>query len=661
MEHVDDSGRQMSQVYASHGKEISLWCDSCGTLLLGTSCSRCGSEGRRFEINSPGEIRPCFSESKEILSRIFRETFGTSEPIDGKAVFFNKVPGEDRTEEIIAHGDVLGILRFDMQLNRLVIEIRQPGADLFAEKATKNIVYFTGMSGHLKGKNIPGSKVTEVIGDFEADESLILIKTGGKVGPGIAHVSSSQIMDSDRAIKIRDLNSIPERPLSPDSGMKEFIRANSGHIKNLAAIAISEIQMSVRGEAPVTVSFSGGKDSLVASSLTEKALKRKPILMFIDTGLEYPETIEYVREFAEAGGYDLRVAEAGNAFWENVGIFGPPAKDFRWCCKVCKLGPITELIEEQFPGGTVTVEGNRALESFSRSRTPLISKNPFVPNQTNVNPLRGWRSADVWAYILSEGLRYNPLYDRDFERVGCYLCASCLSSEWRNTERIHPDLYEEWEGFLRGYAKDRGLPPEYVDMGFWRWKALPPKMILLADRLNLHLAPSSASSLSMKMLKGASVCEAGGYSAEAVVNLPRNRDFSFMADALRTVGDVKYSSEFEIAVVKTPKGTSKVFGGGQVSVTAQSMRSTEQLFEKTVKAMVRAMMCTSCGICVKSCNRKAIKISGGMRVHPERCNACGACERSCMVIHYYNHLIGEEPDDKNRSEGGRRRSNKDYK
>lgn len=626
----------------ANGKEICHWCDGCGTLLLDSSCSRCGSTGREFEINSPGDIRPCFGESKDVILGLFKQAFGTSGPLDGKAIFLNKVPGEDRTDEIVAHGAVLGIVRFDMRLNRLVLELRQPGADFFAEEATDNVVTFAGLSGHLKGKNIPGHNINKVMGSFKEGDTLI-VRKGIKVGPGIALVSSDDMECADKAVKIRDLNPDPERSRSPNSDNSVFIEANSEHMGRLTSIAVAEIRESVKGsKLSVTVSFSGGKDSLVACSLTEKALKKKPVLLFINTGIEFPETVEYVKKFASEGGYDLRTAEAGNAFRDNVGSFGPPAKDFRWCCKVCKLGPITELIENDFPEGTLTVEGNRALESFSRSQTPLISKNPFVPNQTNINPIRSWRSAEVWCYIWSEGLEYNPLYARDFERIGCYLCASCLSSEWRNTGRIYPDLYEEWEDYLRNYAEERGLPPEYVDMGFWRWKSLPPKMVLLADTLDVHLKPGSTSGISMKVLKGASVCEAGGYSAEAVVSLPRNRDFSYVADALLTLGAVKYSPEFEIAVLKTQKGTAKVFGGGQISVTAATQKNAEYLFERTVKAVVRAMMCTSCGICVKSCHKNAITIAGGMRVNPARCTSCGSCESSCMVVHYYDRLVGKE-------------------
>ena len=343
-------------------------------------------------------------------------------------------------------------------------------------------------------------------------------------------------------------------------------------------------------------------------------------------------------------GNKLYVASGGNGFWDNVDAFGPPAKDFRWCCKVCKLGPITDMIDRTFPKGTVTVEGNRWLESYARSGIGFVTRNPFVPNQINLNPIRSWTAAEVWLYILSHGLYYNPLYDRDFERIGCYLCPSCLSSEWRNTGRIHPELYSRWEDHLHSYARSRGLPAEYVDSGFWRWKVLPPKMVQLAEEMRLDLRPKAASGPTMRMLKGASSCAAGGYSMEAVVTIPRARDFSYVADALRTVGDVKYDGEYEIALLRLPIGRARLFGGGQVSVNAPDEGNVRRIFERAVKALIRAQMCTGCGICEKGCPRKAIRIDGGMRVDPQRCNSCGKCERSCMVVHYYDKLMDEASD-----------------
>ncbi|MBO4502438.1 MAG: phosphoadenosine phosphosulfate reductase family protein [Candidatus Methanomethylophilus sp.] len=622
----------------ANGKEVRRWCDRCGTLLLGNKCSRCGSEGREFEINSPGDIRPCMGESIGILEDLFIESFGTAQPVKGKSVFFNKIPGEDRTDEIVAHGNVIGVLRFDIAADRLKVELRQAGAELFDSVATKNIVRIFGVSGHLKGKGVAGENVSEVIGEFGVEEPLILRK-GQKVGPGVSMAPSGELKSAEKAVRVRDLNTPSGFPVSPDADRDTFVECNEDHLKSLEKTSVNEIKAYIQGrKQPVTVSFSGGKDSLAAYGITARAVK-DPELLFTNTGLEFPETLEYVESFAKRNKLILHIAEAGTAFKDNVDTFGPPAKDFRWCCKVCKLGPISELISKTYPNGTITSEGNRSLESYSRADTGLVTRNPFVPNQINLNPVRDWCAAEIWGYIWMRGLDYNPLYERDFERIGCYLCASCLASEWRNTSRIHPDMYRDWEEYLHRYAERNGLPPEYIDMGFWRWKVLPPKMRQLAEGLDLRMEPKKGSGLSLKMMKGASVCVAGGYSMEAIVTIPRNRDFEYVEDALRTVGEVKYSPEFEIALAKMKTGKAKLFGGGQVSVTAEDARSAEKTFEKAVKALLRAELCTQCGICAKACPRKAIRIKGGMKVDPEKCISCGKCESSCMVVHYYDKIM----------------------
>ncbi len=630
---------------AAHGKEYLRWCDACGTLLLGDSCSACGSEGREFRVNSPGDIRPCMGDSIGIVLSLFREAFGTDSPLRGKALFLNKIPGEDRADEIIAHGSVVAVMRYDLRAHRLMLDLKQPGAELFAQAATRNIVAFAGMSGHLKGKVVPGANITSVEGDFSKGDPLIL-KKGGKVGPGTALEDSRSIREAERAVRIRDLNAPSGMPVSPDADLRTFVESNRGHVKRIQRVAVREIRRFLeegnKRDLPVTVSFSGGKDSLAAYGLAAEAAKDVELIN-IDTGLEFPETLEYVSRFARSRGLRVHQARGGTGFKDNVDAFGPPAKDFRWCCKACKLGPVTDIIDADFPKGTVTVEGNRRLESFARSQIGFVTKNPFVPNQINLNPIRAWSAAEVWAYILMHGLDYNPLYDRDFERIGCYLCPACLESEWANTGRIHPELHSEWDAYLKGYAESRGLPGEYATMGFWRWKALPPKMIQIAEEMELDLKPKAQAGPSLKLTKGASPCAAGGYSIEAIVTVPRQRDFSYVEDALRTVGDTKYSEDYEIALLRLPIGRARLFGGGQVSVNSPDERNARTIFERSVKALIRAMMCTECGICAKGCPRRAIRMDGGMRVDPGRCTSCGRCERSCMVVHYYDKLMPEGP------------------
>ena len=621
-----------------HSKIICRWCDTCGTLILGKECSQCNSKGTEFEINSPGDIRPCMGSDTDLIRSLFKKHFGTSGPLNNRLIFLNKIAGDDRTDEIIANGQVIGVLRFDIVSASYALDLRQGGAEQFSGIATKNVIKFEGMSGHLKGKSIPGEKITDILGEFSENDPLI-VKKGNKVGPGVALGKNSDLKSMEKAVRIKDLMTPLDIPCSSGrTDYETFVKTNKSHLRTIESNASSDIKSFIKDKnQPITVSFSGGKDSLAALGVAMNAVKN-PILMFINTGLEFPETSEYVNKVSKKMNLALYVADAGDAFRRNVDTFGPPAKDFRWCCKVCKLGPITDLISEEFPKGTITVEGNRALESFARSNIGFVGKNPFVPNQTALNPIRKWSAAEVWGYIWMKGLEYNPLYEKGFERIGCHLCASCLASEWNETKTIHPEIHGEWENYLKDYAESKGLPKEYAEMGFWRWKVLPPKMVKLAEGLDLRISSSTAAA-SMKMLKGASPCAAGGFSMEAVVTLPRNRDFSAIEDSLRTIGEVRYSEDFETALMKTQKGTAKVFGGGQVSITAKNPENAEYLFERTVKALLRSQMCTECGICVKTCPRNAIKVSKGFHTDKEKCISCGKCEKSCMVMHYFDKMV----------------------
>lgn len=400
--------------------------------MLSEKCYICGSKGREFVINNPGDIRPCMGDSVDMILSLFKNAFGTSSPINGKAIFFNKIAGEDRADEVIVNGSILAVVRFDIVHNKMVLEIKQPGAEMFNNIATKNIVVLGKISGHIKRKTISGENIISTIGSFSAGETLI-IRKGTKIGTGIAIENSTDIHKSKRAIKVYDINfpSYINTPVSAD--MQTFVNANSNHIIHISKLAIKEIKNFLASKdgkrLPITVSFSGGKDSLVAYWIATETTNDLD-LIYINTGLEFPETIEYVKKFSDIHNNKLHIVNAGNTFWDNINIFGPPAKDFRWCCKLCKLGPIADMISNVFPKGTITIEGNRRLESYTRSKIGFITRNPFVPNQINLNPIRSWCAAEVWGCIFLNNLQYNELYNKDFERIGCYLCPSCLSSEW---------------------------------------------------------------------------------------------------------------------------------------------------------------------------------------------------------------------------------------
>ena len=82
--------------------------------------------------------------------------------------------------------------------------------------------------------------------------------------------------------------------------MEKFIQANKSRYDAIVTEATAFIKESAK-DYDVTsmfVSFSGGKDSTVVSSLVTKAMGNPSIIhLFGNTTLEYPDTIEYVERF----------------------------------------------------------------------------------------------------------------------------------------------------------------------------------------------------------------------------------------------------------------------------------------------------------------------------------------------------------------------------
>ena len=621
-----------------HGKVGFQWCDGCGTVILGDKCDVCSSRGRRFEVSKPGDLRPAMGRAVDVLASLFQRYFGTSHFLKNRLVFLNKVAGEDRTDEVVFQGCVIATLRYDLRARDFALDLKLDGAKLLAPLASKGVVVMERDTGHLKGKNFPGSAFNEVKGPFRTGDPLIVM-AGSLICSGVAKADSEDFETSERAVGIRDVGKGTMAVAKRKASWTGFVNANETHIRTLESRGVSDIRSYAgNNPLPLTLSFSGGKDSLACYGLLSRA-SQKFSMIFIDTGLEFPETVRYVKDFVHDERRKLLVADAGSAFWDNVDDFGPPAKDFRWCCKVCKLAPLTDLIEKQFPEGTITVEGNRALESFSRSTIGFVERNPFVPNQTILNPIRGWRAVDVWAYIWFRGLNYNPLYDEDYERIGCYLCPSCLESEWRTTSMIHPDLHGRWDGYLQQWAERSGTDERFIVHGFWRWKVFPPKMRRMAEEIGVAMPHMRSDTLDLKWVRGVSPCLAGGHSAEGVLLVPHNRDFSKVVEALRTVGKVKHSKEYEIALVKTKDSTLKVFGGGQIVATGPTPEKASEIFEAGAKALLRAQLCTQCGICLRRCPTKAIRLDGGMIIDEGKCTSCGRCAEACVVAHYYDKLV----------------------
>jgi phosphoadenosine phosphosulfate reductase len=619
-----------------------FWCDSCNVPLIVDVCGTCGATGRQVRLSPPGDVRFCSPYERSILRSLFDKSYGC-DPIGERLTLLNKIPGDDKADEVIVDGLTIAVVYYDLKDADYKLDLRLYGAKLLLTMSKmKTVTVDVPRTMHLSGKGIKGSQVLDASPDIKKDD-IILIKVNETFnGLGVARADAADIKDpAVNTVKIRKIGGGTIALHEKLSTIEYAVAANRPAMISMEKDAINLIKGVVsqgkNKELPVTVSFSGGKDSLVVLELTKKAVKDFEAF-FIDTGLEFPETRKFVEETASKNNIPIKVQKAQKAFDENFPAFGPPAKDFRWCCKVCKLGPVTEQLT-QYKSGVITIDGKRRYESFQRGGISTTEKNPFVPGQMSVFPIKDWRAIEVWLYIHMEKLPYNPLYDKGFERIGCWLCPAALQAEYVRMRELHPDRYGEWQEKLHQWAAGSGLSRDYVDLGFWRWKAHPNKMLNIAQEKGISLRASMKSGMALDIIRGVSPCTAGGYSIEGVLRLPARATPEKTLEMLKTIGSPTYSDDLDVTLIRSPKGTAKLFAGGQVYASANDKSEAGKLFEETVKQVLRASLCAKCKICIKSCQRKAIRLDGYIKVDANRCDRCGKCTRGCVIGRYYDRLI----------------------
>jgi sulfate adenylyltransferase subunit 2 len=210
--------------------------------------------------------------------------------------------------------------------------------------------------------------------------------------------------------------------------------------------------------------FSGGKDSIVMTWLAQKAFHPAPIpfpLLHIDTGQNFPETIEYRDRFAANLGVDIQVRYVQDSIDRGrVTEEQGPGASRNALQTVTLLDALRELrVDAAMGGARRDEEKARAKERFFSHRDEFGQWNPrnqrpelwsIYNGRKNprehfrVFPLSNWTELDIWQYVAREAIEMPSLYfahDRDvLERDGVLLAhgpfVPAESGETPRTRRV---------------------------------------------------------------------------------------------------------------------------------------------------------------------------------------------------------------------------------
>ncbi|MBP2132509.1 phosphoadenosine phosphosulfate reductase [Methanomicrobium sp. W14] len=450
------------------GKLVLNWCDKCHTPVLGKKCF-CGEETRSVSITPPGDIRPAFKADIDHINDLYLKQFGEKLVPEGHIVILNKIPDVDRMEEVIMGGAVVCAYRYIPSEKRWELLPRVHAAK-YSKPKYKYIVADDGAVEPIKkGSSLLAPGLVDIEESVKADDEVfILSKSGECIAVGRSRVSAKEAKEMDRGPVAKTRKTKPDVCVPGEASWEKAVGANTNILNNAESEAVNFVK-SVVSKNPglqCNVSYSGGKDSLATLLIVLKAIGKVPVL-FSDTELEFPETYKNVEEVVEKYGLDIVRTGAGETFWEDFEVEGPPAVDVRWCCKVCKLLPVKRIIEEKW-GECLSFIGQRKYESLARMKSPRVWRNYKVQVQLSAAPIQHWTALHVFLYLFREKAPYNILYKRRIDRIGCFMCPSSDLATFEIIKAEYPDLWKMWEEKLYYWMNKQGLSEDWVKNAEWR-------------------------------------------------------------------------------------------------------------------------------------------------------------------------------------------------
>ncbi len=628
------------------GKNHLRWCDDCNLPVLESkTCPICGKDSREVEITPPGDVRPAFQHDIDLIRKMADEQYGEGSGIallpEGHPVLLNKAPSLDRMDEIIIDGSTVATIRYDLGRGWRLIN-RMQSAMRIAPVMTKGYVICDDSAVPFvqDSKNLMAPGVIDAHKDIKiGDEVIVITKDRKAIATGAAKMEPQVMIDSERGLAVKTKWVKPEPFRNPDKKYTwdEVVEANREVIEKRRDEAIDFINKNIsKHDVPAIVSFSGGKDSLATLLLTLDAGHKLPVL-FVNTGLEFDETVEHVRDVTSRHGLKLIEETAPtDAFFGNLVHFGPPAKDFRWCCKTNKLGPTVGAIMKNFPDGVLSFIGQRKYESEARHDKGRVWVNPWTPGQTGASPIQNWNALHVWFYIFLKKEPFNVWYTRGLDRIGCFLCPASDMSELEivagNSSR-----YGQWDQYLTDYMNSRGLPQEWKDYALWRWKNAPSSIREevhkitgkdVSELTKQSVAPESGP-LYMKVQEGFSPCVIG-FSVEAAVS--KHIDIERLEGFGHILGSkVKLDESGEWLSIDNIT----VYREGSIISKANVERDARSNIDKLFELIIRSEQCVGCSLCVARCEQGALYMKDGrVEIDPDECIRCKDCLGPCPAVNF---------------------------
>ncbi|MBV8603657.1 MAG: phosphoadenylyl-sulfate reductase [Pelomonas sp.] len=210
------------------------------------------------------------------------------------------------------------------------------------------------------------------------------------------------------------------------SAIDLYARKTAGFDDRLALTeALLREAAAVHGAGLVQASSLGAEDMVITDLIARLGLGTA--VATLDTGKLHAETLALLPRIQAQ--YGLKVErfvprdeqviefvrrEGDDAMYRSIELR-------RACCGIRKLEPLARMLG----GRSAWITGLRREQSANRAEVPFDEADGET--RRKLNPLAAWSWNDVWHYIKTYDVPYNPLHDEFMPSIGCAPCTRAIA------------------------------------------------------------------------------------------------------------------------------------------------------------------------------------------------------------------------------------------
>lgn len=371
------------------------------------------------------------------------------------------------------------------------------------------------------------------------------------------------------------------------------------------------------------VAFSGGKDSVVALDMVQRALPHDAFkVIFGDTGMEFPdtyETVDKVAAWCQSSDIEFLRAKSDLNPLDSWRKFGPPASVTRWCCSVHKTAPQIILLRKllhklDFKG--MAFVGVRGDESLARSKYDYVTYGGKHKGQYSCNGILHWSSAEVFLHIYQAGLILNPAYVLGNRRAGCLICPRAAERNEFMNHHCYPQQAEPFVEIIRELYKNtfssKEALEEFIRNGGWK-------------------ARKNGRDLNLKV----------GYKEETLsngdtvicVDHPR-MDWKVWIGTIGVLSNDTSPYVIQYHNQMLPFEVEEKAGKITVRVTKKTAKEGKDFLKYLKNVFRKAASCIGCHECQADCPYGCMSFEAGKVKISKNCRHCAQChkvEKGCLV------------------------------